>query len=82
MTALGLLMISTIRYTSFKTVGTGRRSLYFVLIIAAVGMLIWLYSRYTLLVLSALYVSHGIIWYLAGLLRSSKRKEEPAEVIE
>ena len=82
MTALGLLMVSTIRYTSFKTVGTGRRSLYIVLIIAAVGMLIWLYSRYMLLILSGLYVSHGVLWYLAGLLRSSKRKEEPAEAVE
>lgn len=82
MTALGLLMVSTIRYTSFKTVGTGRRSLYFVLFIAAIGMLIWLYSRYTLLILSALYVSHGILWYLGGLLRSTRRKEEPADAIE
>ena len=82
LTALGLLMVSTIRYTSFKTVGTGRRSLYFVLLIAAIGMLIWLYSRYTLLILSALYVSHGVLWYLGGLLRSSKRKEETAEVVE
>ncbi len=82
MTALGLLMVSTIRYTSFKSVGTGRRSLYIVLIIAAVGMLIWLYSRYMLLILSGLYVSHGVLWYLAGLLRSSKRKEETAEAVE
>lgn len=82
MIALGLLMVSTVRYTSFKTAGTGRRSLYFVLIIAAGGMLIWLYSRYMLLILSAFYVSHGIIWYLAGLLRSSRRKGETAAAVE
>ena len=82
MTALGLLMVSTIRYTSFKTAGTGKRSIYFVLIIAAIGMLIWLYSRYTLLILSALYVSHGVLWYLAGLLRPSRRKEEPVEAVD
>ena len=80
--ALGLLMVSTIRYTSFKTAGTGRRNIYYILIIAAIGMLIWLYSRYMLLILSGLYVSHGIIWYLAGLFRSSKRKEEATQAIE
>lgn len=70
---LGVLMVSTIRYTSFKTAGTGRRSLYLILLIAAVGMLIWLYSRYMLLILGVAYVSHGIIWYLLTLLTSRSR---------
>ena len=82
MTVLGLLMVSTVRYTSFKTAGTGRRNIYFILMLAAIGMLIWLYSRYMLLILSGLYVSHGIIWYLASLLRPSKRKDESAQVTE
>lgn len=63
---LGVLMVSTIRYSSMKTVGWGRRNLYVVLLIAAAGMLIWLYSRYVLLALSIVYVSHGVIWYLVG----------------
>lgn len=66
---LGILMVSTLRYSSMKTVGAGRRNLYLVLVIAAVGMLIWLYSRYVLLILSAGYVSHGVIWYLLTSLR-------------
>ncbi len=82
MTALGFLMVSTVRYTSFKTAGTGRRNIYFILMLAAIGMLIWLYSRYMLLILSGLYVSHGIIWYLASFLRPSKRKDESAQVTE
>jgi CDP-diacylglycerol---serine O-phosphatidyltransferase len=82
MTALGILMVSTLRYTSFKTAGTGRRNIYFILVIAAVGMLVWLYSRYMLLILSGTYVLHGIIWYLASLFRPSKRKEETAVGIE
>jgi hypothetical protein len=45
-------------------------------------MLIWLYSRYMLLILSGLYVSHGIIWYLLNLIRPSKRKEEAAQALE
>lgn len=78
---LGLLMVSTIRYTSFKTAGTQRKSIYFVLLIGAIGMLIWLYSHYMLLLLTILYVSHGIIWYLFGLL-NPKRKEERVETSE
>jgi len=66
---LGLLMVSTLRYTSFKTVGTRRSNLYLFLIVAAIGMLMWLYSRYVLLILSTTYVSHGVIWYLVSLLR-------------
>lgn len=66
---LGVLMVSTLRYTSFKTVGKGRRNFYLVLIIAAIGMLMWLYSQYVLLILATLYVSHGMIWYLISLFR-------------
>jgi len=75
---LGLLMVSTLRYTSFKTVGTGKTNIYIVLLIVAIGMAIWLYSQYALLILSALYVSHGVIWYILSFL-SPRRKEKPAE---
>lgn len=71
---LGLLMVSTIRYTSFKTVGTGKLNVYLVLLVAASGMLVWLYSKYILLIFAALYVSHGIIWYVAALF-NPRRKE-------
>lgn len=71
---LGVLMVSTIRYSSMKTVGTGRRNLYIVLIIAAIGMLMWLYSNYVLLILSVAYVSHGLIWYVVSLLRTQPAK--------
>jgi CDP-diacylglycerol---serine O-phosphatidyltransferase len=67
---LGVLMVSTIRYSSMKTVGTGRRNLYLVLVIAAIGMLMFLYSNYVLLILSVAYVSHGLIWYVFTFLRS------------
>ncbi len=74
---LGVLMVSTLRYSSMKTVGTGRRNLYIVLIIAAIGMLMWLYSNYVLLILSVAYVSHGVIWYLLSLLRKRPAAIEP-----
>ena len=70
---LGLLMVSTVRYTSFKTVGTGRRSIYLILFIAALGMLTWLYSRYMLLGFATAYVAHGIVWYLLSFLNPRKK---------
>ncbi|MEJ7847502.1 MAG: phosphatidylcholine/phosphatidylserine synthase [Pyrinomonadaceae bacterium] len=77
---LSVLMVSTLRYSSAKTVGTGRSNLYLVLLIAAVGMLMWLYSNYVLLILSAAYVAHGIIWYVFTLSRSrSRSKLKPAD---
>ena len=72
---LGLLMVSTLRYISFKSAGTGKRSGYLILVIAAVGMLAWLYSRYVLLFLAVVYASYGIIGYFLGLLRHTNRKE-------
>jgi CDP-diacylglycerol---serine O-phosphatidyltransferase len=74
---LGVLMVSTLRYSSMKTVGTGRRNLYIVLLVAAIGMLMWLYSRYVLLILSVGYVSHGLVWYVVSHLRS--RRKRPVE---
>lgn len=71
---LGVLMVSTLRYSSMKTVGTGRRNLYLVLVIAAVGMLVWLYSKYVLLILAIIYVSHGVLWYALSLLRPRPAK--------
>ncbi len=76
---LGFLMVSTIRYTSFKNAGTGKRNLYLILFLGIFGMLIWLYSHYVLLILAVAYVSHGIIWYLMNLLSPSKRAAMKAE---
>ncbi len=75
---LGLLMVSTIRYTSFKTTGGGRRSSYLFLIVAAFGMLIWLFPQYMLFGLAAVYVAHGIVWYLLSFF-SPKRNEIQSE---
>src|SRR6188474_1747667 len=78
--ALSILMVSTIKYSSLKTVGTGRRNLYLVLVVAAVGMLMFLYSRYMLLILSGVYVAHGFIWYLYNIIRP--RPKRPVEQSE
>ena len=70
---LGGLMVSTVRHTSFKNVGTGKRNVSLVLILGAFGMLVWLYSHYVLLALAAAYVSHGLLWYIAGMFRVKKK---------
>lgn len=79
MAVLGILMISTLRYSSFKSAGTGRSSIYLIIGLAAFGMGVWLYSRYVLLAISLTYVSHGVIWYLFGLLRKPKSEAEVQE---
>jgi CDP-diacylglycerol--serine O-phosphatidyltransferase len=67
---LGALMVSTIRYSSFKTVGTSSRSTHLaIIVIAAIGMLIYLFSEYALLGLIVIYVLHGPIIRLGGLFR-------------
>ena len=72
---LGALMVSTIRYSSFKTVGTSSRSTRLaVLFIAAIGMLIYLFSEYALLGLIIIYVLHGPILRLGGLFRRKSRQ--------
>jgi CDP-diacylglycerol--serine O-phosphatidyltransferase len=69
-TCLAFLMVSTIRYTSFKNVGAGRGSPRILIIaLALVGLAIWFYSQWTLLVLSTLYVSHGIVGKLWSLIK-------------
>jgi CDP-diacylglycerol---serine O-phosphatidyltransferase len=66
---LSLLMVSTLRFSSFKTVGTRTRSMRTVILAVAVGMLIFLYSRYVLLALVIGYILNGLIARLIGLFR-------------
>lgn len=68
---LAALMVSTIRYSSFKTLGAGKRSTIKVMpLIAAVGMLVWLFSRYVLLAMVLAYVLHGIVFRLAAFFHT------------
>ena len=74
---LSALMVSTLRYSSFKSVGTRRESTRIVLLVlAAVGMLVWLYSRYVLLALATLYVLLGPLFRVASMFRSPASREE------
>jgi CDP-diacylglycerol---serine O-phosphatidyltransferase len=72
---LGTLMVSTLRYSSFKSVGTHKRSTrMMILIIGMVGMLIWLYSRYVLLAIVTAYVLQGIVFRIGALFRRRPEK--------
>jgi len=68
--ALAALMVSTVRYPSFKGVGAGRRSARrLILMLAAASTLIWFYSRPTLLAVASGYALYGVAARLAALLR-------------
>jgi len=71
---LSLLMVSTLRFTSFKSVGTGRRNARLVIAMIALVGLIYLYSQWVLLLLCIAYVVHGLL--SRGLTSLSRRSPE------
>jgi len=73
---LSVMMVSTLRFSSFKTVGTGSRSMRTIILVLAVGVLIFLYSRYVLLGIVLAYILHGLISRLIGVFW---RRGETAE---
>jgi CDP-diacylglycerol---serine O-phosphatidyltransferase len=73
---LSVMMVSTLRFSSFKTVGTGSRSMRTVIIVLAIGGLIVLYSQYVLLALVLAYILHGL---LLRLFSAVWRRGESAE---
>jgi CDP-diacylglycerol--serine O-phosphatidyltransferase len=59
---LAFLMVSTIRYSSFKNIGAPNyHPRVLILGIALVVLAIWFYSQWSLLIISTLYASHGLI---------------------
>jgi CDP-diacylglycerol--serine O-phosphatidyltransferase len=73
---LSVLMVSTLRFSSFKTVGTRSRSMRTIILALGIGMLIFLYSRYVLLAIVILYILHGLFSRVFGMFR---RRTEVAE---
>jgi len=81
MAFLGLLMVSTLRFTSFKSIGTGRRDARLVVALIALVGLIYLYSQWVLLILVSAYVVHGLLFRgLASLTHRSSDKTDMREV--
>jgi CDP-diacylglycerol--serine O-phosphatidyltransferase len=67
---LAWLMVSTIRYASFKGVPWGRRQ--HSLIIVAVGLLVWsivVYSEIALVLIAATYTASGLAIHVVRLVR-------------
>lgn len=80
MAFLGVLMVSTLRFTSFKSVGTGRRDARLLIGIIALVCLIYLYSQWVLLILVAGYIVHGLLW--RGLTSIGRRSDKQTEMRE
>ena len=74
MSFLSLLMVSTLRFTSFKSVGAGRRNARLVIAMIALVGLIYLYSQWVLLFLIIVYVVHGLL--SRGLTSLGRRSPE------
>jgi CDP-diacylglycerol--serine O-phosphatidyltransferase len=66
---LSILMVSTLRFSSFKTVGTKIRSMRTVILGLGLIMLIFLFSRYVLLAIVLAYILYGLLSWMWRLFR-------------
>jgi CDP-diacylglycerol--serine O-phosphatidyltransferase len=78
---LSVMMVSTWRFSSFKTVGTRVRSMRVIILALSVGMLIFLYSQYVLLGIVLSYILHGLLSRMLGIFwrRSESPEAQPAK---
>lgn len=65
--ALSLMMVSTLRFSSFKTVGTSTRSMRPIILVLAILVLVFLYSRYVLLAIVVTYILYGLLSRVVSL---------------
>jgi len=83
MALLAVLMVSRIRYTSFKNIGPRSNQPFITLpLLSLLVAGIWFYSHWVLLLIASVYVTHGPLMKVWGLLnrfhRPSSRTEESA----
>lgn len=79
---LSLMMVSTWRFSSFKTVGTRRGSMRTIILALCVGVLIFLYSRYVLLAIVVSYILYGLLSRMVGIVwRRSDTAEAKIEPV-
>lgn len=64
---LSVMMVSTWRFSSFKTVGTNVRSMRTIILALSVLVLIFLYSQYVLLAIVILYILYGLLSRMVGI---------------
>ena len=81
---LSLMMVSTWRFSSFKTIGTRSGSMRTIILALSVLMLIFLYSRYVLLAIVVSYILYGLLSRVASIFwrrgESADAKIEPNPV--
>ena len=81
---LSLMMVSTWRFSSFKTVGTSSRSMRPIILALSVLLLIILYSQYVLLAIVVGYILYGLLSRMFGIFfrrgESAEGKIEPNPV--
>ena len=77
---LSVLMVSTLRFSSFKSVGNRPRGMRTIILAVAVGTIIFLYSRYVLLALAAGYILHGLLSRVIGMFRRRPEAREASPV--
>ena len=78
--SLSLMMMSSLLFSSFKTVGTRARSMRTLILVLSLGMLIFLFSRYVLLAIVVSYVLHGLLSRVLAVFW--RRSETPEGKIE
>lgn len=78
---LAMLMVSTFRYSSLNKIGNGKQSPRVVILgFAVLGLCIWLYSTWSLLALSLLYTSHGVISKLWSMVKPRRAATSDVEL--
>src|SRR5579863_1576667 len=80
---LGLLMVSTWRYPSFKDLNLLQpRSFITVVIVGSAIYLVWNFSQAVLLAITSAYVLTGIVIRVGGLIRRKLKRTPPASRVE
>jgi CDP-diacylglycerol---serine O-phosphatidyltransferase len=79
---LSVLMVSTMRFTSLKSLGTGKRNARLVIGMIALAGLIYLYSQWVLLILVIAYIVHGLLSRGLTSLWHRGTENQPTEVQE
>lgn len=80
---VGLLMVSTWRYPSFKQVSVSKpHTPLIVLIVGGVAFLIWEWPQPVLLAAASAYLVSGIAIRIGGLVRRRKKSRPPAPIVE
>jgi len=78
--SLGFLMVSTIRYSSFKNAGAGNyHPRVLIVFIALLVLAIWLYSEWSLLLIAGVYALHGVAGKLWSMVKPRRRTLEGPE---